>query len=279
MSAAAAGPVVVGAVVGVAVALAVMGARLRAPSPALVRINVSGREVPAVLGDSVVAGGLAGVVVVALAAAAGWSAVEVGRTGMAIAVLLIALGAAGRFDDLRGDEAARGFGGHLRAARTGTITGGLIKIAAGGIAGIVAGTLVADGITILLTGMAVALGANLFNLLDRAPGRAGKLWLLAAAPVFVAGSNEWAAAAAGTLGALLAILPADLAARGMLGDAGANPLGAVWGLGLATALPPVGIAVAIALLLLLNLASERWSFSRAIERTRVLRAFDQLGRK
>ena len=279
MNASAVGPVALGVLIGAGVALAVMRARLRAPSPVLVRINVGGREVPAVLGDSVVAGGLAGVVVVAVAAAAGWSAAEVGRTGIAIAVLLVALGTAGRFDDLRGDEAARGFGGHLRAARAGTITGGLIKIVAGGIAGLVAGALVADGISIVLTGIAVALAANLFNLLDRAPGRAGKLWLLAAAPMFVVASNEWAAAAAGTLGALIAILPADLAARGMLGDAGANPLGAVWGLGLGAALSPVGIAAAIVLLLLLNLASERWSFSRAIERTRMLRAFDQLGRK
>jgi hypothetical protein len=279
MNASAVGPVAMGVLIGAVVALGVMRARLRAPSPALVRINVSGREVPALLGDAVVAGGLAGLVVVAVAAAAGWSVAEVGRTGIAVAVLLVALGAAGRFDDLRGDEAARGFGGHLRAARAGTITGGLIKIVAGGIAGLVAGVLVADGISIVLTGIAVALAANLFNLLDRAPGRAGKLWLLAAAPVFAVASTEWAAAAAGTLGALIAILPADLAARGMLGDAGANPLGAVWGLGLATALSPVGIAVAIAVLFLLNLASERWSFSRAIERTRMLRAFDQLGRK
>jgi hypothetical protein len=279
MNASAVGSVAMGVLIGAVVALGVMRARLRAPSPALVRINVSGREVPALLGDAVVAGGLAGLVVVAVAAAAGWSVAEVGRTGIAIAVLLVALGAAGRFDDLRGDEAARGFGGHLRAARAGTITGGLIKIVAGGIAGLVAGVLVADGISIVLTGIAVALAANLFNLLDRAPGRAGKLWLLAAAPVFAVASTEWAAAAAGTLGALIAILPADLAARGMLGDAGANPLGAVWGLGLATALSPVGIAVAIAVLFLLNLASERWSFSRAIERTRMLRAFDQLGRK
>jgi UDP-GlcNAc:undecaprenyl-phosphate/decaprenyl-phosphate GlcNAc-1-phosphate transferase len=279
VNAAAAGPVVVGVLIGAGVALAAMRVRLSAPPRALLRINVSGREVPAVLGDSVVVGGLAGVVVIAFAAGAGWSAADVGRTGIATAVLLVALGAAGRFDDLRGDEAARGFGGHLRAARAGTITGGLVKIIVGGVAGLVAGGLVADGISIVLTGMAIALAANLFNLLDRAPGRAGKLWLIVAAPVFVIASNEWAAAAAGTLGALLAILPADLAARGMLGDAGANPLGAVWGLGLATALSPVGIAAAIGVLLLLNLASERWSFSRAIERTPMLRALDQLGRK
>jgi UDP-GlcNAc:undecaprenyl-phosphate GlcNAc-1-phosphate transferase len=279
VTASAAGPIAAGAFIGAAVALAVMRVRLRAPPPALIRINVAGREVPAVLGDSVVAGGLAGVVGLALAAAVGWGAADVGRTGAAVALLVVVLGLAGRFDDLRGDESARGFGGHLRAARAGTITGGLIKIIAGGVAGLAAGALVTDGISIVLAGMTVALAANLFNLLDRAPGRAGKVWLVAAAPVFVLASNEWSVAAAGTLGALIAILPADLGARGMLGDAGANPLGAIWGLGLATALSPAGLAAAIAVLALLNLASERWSFSRAIERTPVLRALDRLGRK
>jgi hypothetical protein len=275
----AAGPVLAGALVGAGVAVVVMRARVASPPPVLMRINVAGRPVPAVLGDAVVAGAIAGLAVLGAAAAAGWNGANGGRSSIATAMLLIVLGAAGRFDDLRGDEAARGFGGHLRAARAGTITGGMIKIAAGAAAGLAAGALVAEGITVVLAGMAVALAANLFNLLDRAPGRAGKLWLLVAAPLYVVGSPQWAVAAGGTLGALVAVLPADLRARGMLGDAGANPIGAVWGLGLATALSPVGLTVATFVLLLLNLASERWSFSRAIARTPMLRAFDQLGRK
>ena len=137
----------------------------------------------------------------------------------------------------------------------------------------------ASGIDVLVVGVLVALGANTFNLLDRAPGRAGKLWLLAAVPLFVWGSSMWAVAAAGMGGALVAVLPADLGARGMLGDAGANPLGAVWGLGLATATGDAGRVIAIALLVVLNAASERWSFSRAIERVGWLRSLDQLGRK
>jgi UDP-GlcNAc:undecaprenyl-phosphate GlcNAc-1-phosphate transferase len=75
------------------------------------------------------------------------------------------------------------------------------------------------------------------------------------------------------------VLPADLSARGMLGDAGANPLGAVWGLGLAAATGTFGRIVTIAVLLVLNLASERWSFSAAIDRTPILSALDRLGRK
>ena len=159
------------------------------------------------------------------------------------------------------------------------MTGGALKILAGGAAGLAAGALVTSGVDSVVVAVVVALGANTFNLLDRAPGRAGKLWLLAAVPVFVGGTSGWAVAAAGTAGALAAVLPSDLRARGMLGDAGANPLGAVWGLGLASATDDAGRAIAIVVLVALNAASERWSFSRAIDRVGWLKALDRLGRK
>ena len=64
----------------------------------------------------------------------------------------------------------------------------------------------------------------------------------------------------------------------MLGDAGANPLGGVIGLGLALSLGETWRLLAIGVLVLLNLASEKWSFSKLIERSAPLRAFDMWGR-
>ncbi|MDQ3766831.1 MAG: hypothetical protein M3346_05745, partial [Actinomycetota bacterium] len=93
------------------------------------------------------------------------------------------------------------------------------------------------------------------------------------------GDPGWAVAAGPVAGALLGCLGADLGERGMLGDAGANPLGAVMGLGLAVSLFTPGLLVAVALLLAGNLASEKWSFSSAIDRTAWLKAVDRLGRK
>jgi UDP-N-acetylmuramyl pentapeptide phosphotransferase/UDP-N-acetylglucosamine-1-phosphate transferase len=188
---------------------------------------------------------------------------------------------AGAFDDLRGDERPRGFKGHLRAAASLSLTGGLVKLAAGAAAGVVAGLLVADGAAIAEiaeVALLVALMANLVNLTDRAPGRAGKVSVVAAVPLVVFGDPEWGIAAAGLLGALAGCLSLDLSERAMLGDAGANPLGAVLGLGLGLALETTGRLAAIALLLLLNIASERWSFSRAIERVGWLRTLDDIGR-
>jgi hypothetical protein len=265
----------VGAVVAVAVALI----RLGSPPRALVRVNYAGREVPAVLGDSIIAGTLLAIGILAGAGATGWEAAEGTRIGAGAALLVGILGAAGRADDLRGDERERGFGGHLRAAAQGQVTGGAVKIIAGATAGLVAGALVESGLDVIVVGILIALAANTLNLFDRAPGRAGKLWILAVIPLFIWGPSAWSIAAAGMGGAVLVVMPIDFAARGMLGDAGVNPMGAVWGLGLAVTAGSTGRLAAIAVLVGLNIASERWSFSTIIDRTPPLRVLDRLGRK
>ena len=65
----------------------------------------------------------------------------------------------------------------------------------------------------------------------------------------------------------------------MIGDAGANPLGALLGVGLVAALAGSALWIAVAVLAALNLASEMWSFSRVIEAVPLLRALDRMGRR
>ncbi len=84
--------------------------------------------------------------------------------------------------------------------------------------------------------------------------------------------------AAGQYGAILALAPGDFAARGMLGDAGANVLGAVVGTRAALSLPPRARAVAVALIIALTVASEKVSFTAVIESHPWLNAIDQWGR-
>jgi hypothetical protein len=84
---------------------------------------------------------------------------------------------------------------------------------------------------------------------------------------------------AGPLGATAAVLPADLGEQVMLGDCGANAVGALLGLRLAqlSARPArVGLLAGI---VALTLASEKISFTQIIEATPGLRELDRLGRR
>ena len=267
--------------VGFATCAVLSRVRLAAPPEKLMRTNVSGKRVPAVLGGPLTIAAMTALACLALAAAAGWTPARIPESGIAAAIVVGIMGIAGMADDRRGDEPDRGFTGHLAAARRGRLTGGVLKIAAALVAGTAAGLVVfgAAPEPVIATVLLVAGAANVVNLFDRAPGRAGKVVLLTAVPLVVLGDPAWSVAAGGMLGALLACLPLDLGERAMLGDAGANPLGALVGLGLALSLGPAGRWVAVGLIVAVNLAAERWSFSRAIESSPLLLKLDRIGRK
>lgn len=253
----------------------------RAPSR-LMRTNVSGTEVPAILGVPVIVPGVAGIVSVAILLSV-ISATTL-EESLAVAWALVLMGAAGVWDDLRGDERPRGFAGHLGALKGRAVTGGIVKIVAAVLVGFFAAAFLpsrgaAPAAHVVEVVALVGLSANLINLFDRAPGRATKVALLIAVPLLAVGDTGWALASAPVLAAVAATLYFDLGERGMLGDAGANPLGAVLGVGLAASLGEPGRLVTIVIFLALNLASEKWSFSRAIEATPPLRWLDGLGRR
>ena len=88
-----------------------------------------------------------------------------------------------------------------------------------------------SGRTLIVDAMLIALAANLGNLLDRAPGRTIKFGLVAYVPIAIAvGSAPIGIAIAPVMGAALGLLGDDLHERLMLGDTGANVIGAVLGL-------------------------------------------------
>ena len=236
------------------------------------RTNHAGRSVSLIEGPAYVVGAGVG------ASAAGPPSV----------IAVVGAGAFGALDDLRGDSSSKGLKGHLGALTRGEVTTGAVKILGIGLTGLASAALadrrgprvgsalgrVAGTVT---GGAVVALGANLANLLDLRPGRALKAGILVGAPL-LARRDVTGAAAAASLGASLALLPADLGGETMLGDTGANALGAV----LATAFVERSgwraRAVAAGLLLGLTVASERVSFTRVIESTPVLRELDAWGR-
>jgi hypothetical protein len=86
-------------------------------------------------------------------------------------------------------------------------------------------------------------------------------------------------AVAAPLGAAIALLPEDLGERAMLGDAGANALGALLGVAAAASLSRPARLVLLAAITGLTAASEVVSFTAVIERTTALRWLDMLGRR
>lgn len=270
---------VTGALAGAAVWLALRGVL---GLPALARANHRGVPVPTAGGVVVP---LASVVVagaVAVAEAAG--VLRAGGTAPRSAVLVAVTGLAllGLADDLLGTGAdGRGFRGHLRALASGRLTTGGLKLVGGGaLALAVCGPLSGGAGFLLADAALVALAANLGNLLDRAPGRTLKAGGLAFAGLALAtGLPDELAGVAVVVGAALALAPADLGERLMLGDTGANALGGVLGLGVVLTTSPGTRLVVLAATAALNLAGEVVSFSRVIDGVPALRALDRAGRR
>jgi len=188
----------------------------------------------------------------ALVALGGGKAPARVRLGVAAVALL------GLADDLwSGPE--RGFRAHLA------------KGATTGVAKAVGIPLVALATTRSLRKAAiVALAANVVNQLDTRPGRALKAF--AAGAVIVRGPAK------SYLPIAVLLAPYDLREMTMLGDAGANALGAVLGYGSVGKLTARGQFFAIAALAGLTAAGEARSLGSLIERTPVLSRLDRLGR-
>ena len=195
-------------------------------------------------------------------------------------VAAVGAGCFGIYDDLAGRGDRRGFRGHLGALTRGEVTSGAVKIVGIGATGLAAAALAGRrGRGLVVSGGVVAATANLVNLLDLRPGRALKAALALAVldGRHGGGSARLAAVAAGSA---LVVLPADLREQSMLGDGGANALGAVLG---TVALTRGGgdspLVLRLGVLTALTLASEKVSFTRVIEATPALRELDRVGRR
>ena len=178
-----------------------------------------------------------------------------------------------------GARAARGWRGHAAAVARGEFSTGALKAAGSlGLALLAMDQLGFSDARWLLAAGVLVLATNVFNLLDLRPGRSGKAFVaLGAALTIGAGVRPlWA------LGLLVA--PAlvagayDLRERAMLGDTGANLLGALAGLWLVLTLSGTGQLIALALLLAITVYGELRSISALIERTPGLRELDSWGR-
>ena len=236
------------------------------------RTNHRGESVTLLEGPIAVLGALAGVAV---------SPTTTGRVRAAALLAGSVSGAVGAYDDLAGVTQTKGFRGHLSALRRGEVTSGSVKILGVGAAALAAAALlprrtsgVGRVVDVVADGALIAGTANLTNLLDLRPGRALKAVTAVCAPVALVNGP---AAAVG--GAAAASAQADLSERSMLGDCGANGLGAIAGTALAASLPRPLRALALAAVVALNLASEKVSFTKVIAGNPTLDKLDQWGRR
>jgi hypothetical protein len=285
------GPVALGAAVAAGVALGAYAALRRYPpagEKAWARTNHRGEQLTLLEGPAMAAGAVAGQLMTARPPA--YPLAVAGAGGLAF----------GLIDDLRGSGKRRGLRGHLGALAHGEVTTGTVKLAGLAATGLGAALLEGGGpADVAVNAGLIAGGANLLNLFDLRPGRAIKVAALAAgliaggsalsggtaspgpgqddalAPGRLAGLRAVAAPA----GAALALLPEDLGERAMLGDAGANALGAMLGAAAARALPRSARLGVLTGIVALTVASEKVSFTRVIEATPALRWLDMLGRR
>jgi UDP-GlcNAc:undecaprenyl-phosphate GlcNAc-1-phosphate transferase len=204
---------------------------------------------------------------------------------MPVTAYTLGVACLGLIDDTLGGEQAersgpRGWRGHGAAVLRGELSTGMLKATGSlGLALLVTGFAhLSTGRWLLAAGVLV-LATNVFNLLDLRPGRSIKALVLLGAGLTIGAADARPLWILGLFAAPALVAGAyDLRERAMLGDTGANLLGALAGLWLVLTLSGTGQLVALALLAAITVYGEFRSISEFVERTPGLRELDSLGR-
>jgi hypothetical protein len=176
--------------------------------------------------------------------------------------------------------APRGWRGHARALRTGSLSTGAVKaLGALALAAYVVSGRGLESWRYLADVALLILATNLFNLLDLRPGRAEKGMVLLGAGLCL---GVWTIAPIELLGIFAGpvLIGAwfTLREQAMLGDTGSNLVGAVAGVWLLTTLAPDARLIALVIVAGLTIYGELRSISATIESVPPLRWLDSLGR-
>jgi UDP-GlcNAc:undecaprenyl-phosphate GlcNAc-1-phosphate transferase len=185
----------------------------------------------------------------------------------------------GQADD-RAPQDVRGLAAHVRSLLHGRVTTGILKLVAGVSAAVLIALALGGGaIRVVTSTLVIALTVNVVNALDVRPGRAITWWFLMQIGATWIELSGLTLAVSAYVGGALAVFFYDVRERGMLGDAGSNPLGLVGGTVLAASLPMWGLVAALVVLTGLQIAAETITISRLIERVPPLRWLDSVGRR
>lgn len=256
------------------------------------RPNYRGRELPFPFGVLVLAAASLALIPLTLVAFLASAHIFL-EPLLPISIYALGVLALGLVDDMlagdvrgAGEQRARGWRGHGAALARGELSTGALKafgslglaLLTAHIAGLGLGLPLSDG-RWLLAAAVLVLATNAFNLVDLRPGRATKAFVLLGAGLTIGSANVVPLWALGLFAAPALVAGAyDLRERAMLGDTGANLLGALAGLWLVLTLSTTGQIVALALLAIVTVYGELRSISAFIERTPGLRQLDSLGR-
>ena len=196
-------------------------------------------------------------------------------------LLILGFSLVGLVDDLLGKKGPRGYRGHFGALiKKKEITSGFLKALWGAVIALyIALFLERDPIRVFLNSSLIVLTANSFNLLDRQPGRAIKVFVFFTGIfVFFTGGIELLLLLP-LLASLIVYLPYELSEEIMLGDTGANSLGGALGLYTVLAFDTRLKAILIFFLFIFQLFCEKYSISKLVEKNPFLYFFDKLGRQ
>ena len=192
---------------------------------------------------------------------------------------MMAMFFAGALDDLIGNRNVSGLKGHFKSLFKGELTTGGFKALFGGFVGLVVSVCISSSIVdIIVNTLIIALSTNLMNLFDLRPGRAIKAYLVIMIPIYITLTGYIKALPLLIFPNVLAYFNTDLKARGMMGDTGSNVLGISIGVLMALG---YGIKVRLAwlvFLILMHLITEKFSLTKIIEKNKVLKFIDDLGR-
>jgi UDP-N-acetylmuramyl pentapeptide phosphotransferase/UDP-N-acetylglucosamine-1-phosphate transferase len=198
-----------------------------------------------------------------------------------LTVVTYVLGVAflGLVDDTLGGQ-PRGWRGHTRAVLRMQLSTGALKAA--GSLGLALYAMSYLGFSTghwLLASAVLVLATNAFNLLDLRPGRATKVFVLLGAGLTIGSASLRVLWVLGLfVGPALVAGLYDLRERAMLGDTGANLLGALAGLWLVLTLSELGQAIALGALVVVTVYGELRSISSLVDRVPLLRQLDSWGR-
>lgn len=243
-----------------------------------VKVNYRDRSVAFPFGVLSVAGALAALIPLALIQRLKVAVVFYPATS-AVAAYVLGVAFLGLVDDTLGGG-PRGWRGHGRAVLSMQFSTGALKaVGSLGLALYATSELGFSTGRWLLASAVLVLATNVFNLLDLRPGRSTKVFVLlgtgltlgaaSARPLWTVGLFAAPALVAGGY---------DLRERAMLGDTGANLLGALAGLWLVLTLSGVGQLVALAVLGAITVYGELRSITTLVERLPLLRQLDSWGR-